>query len=102
MKKIKLSKNHIDKIIEMCRYYYPTYYSHWAVSMNNNLEEFELFLCFNENNQYTSIGWLEFCLLNLMDKITPSFDSYKEDIIHGLDKQHIVDFIYAIYLEYKR
>ena len=109
MKALKLTKEHKEKLLEMCNKLFPEY----IITFNINALEYGTFMV--TNNGETIIHWFEFCMTHLVDKIFESFEEDDEDfydryinngaLFYGVgvseiifvmlnSKKHPVDYLY--------
>jgi len=87
MKALKLTKEHKEKLLEMCNKLFPEY----IITFNINALEYGTFMV--TNNGETIIHWFEFCMTHLQEKILKwGAEELGSEAIDG--NIHLVDYLY--------
>ena len=87
MKALKLTKEHKEKLLEMCNDLFPKY----IITFNINALEYGTFIV--TNNGETIIHWFEFCMTHLQEKILKwGAEELGSEAIDG--NIHLVDYLY--------
>lgn len=100
MKAIELTQEQKNKLLEMCKILFPELIFSWDLSTIGNG-----ILFYRKPYKYFGykIHWFEFCITQLIDKISFIREESRLDVLKSIefyrinDKIHLVDYLYSIF-----
>jgi hypothetical protein len=95
MKSIKLTKEHKNRLLEMCKTLFPEWKAHSLITDEQYISDDSG--DFSESDETFKIHWFEFCMTHLIDKLELEYAS-----IVFLTENHPVDCLYEEFKKIKK